>query len=144
MLVVRFESGERLGEIYKALGVAAEPEGSNFVMFEVHAIPEGDADVGAAVALWRMRVSADGRGDIELIRFKDGLDEGDKLFFLHAIMFKLREGSPILLETREYGDLLERFGFERDDDGCFRLYSGEINLYYNCGGQYGRFDKKLH
>lgn len=112
--------------------------GSTFVMY----------DEAEPVALWRMRIAIEDvpTGYIERIFFKDGVEEGDKLFFLHAMMFKLREGSPIMLKTKKYGELLKRFGFAPSDESAqvYQLFSGDINLYYNCGGNHGRHDQKLH
>lgn len=128
MLTVRFiPEGEELDGICAELGLEEEPYGSNFIMF----------DEQTPVALWRMTVCIEDEpvGVIRQIYFKDGVDEDDRVFFLHVMMYKLRDGSPIKL--RYSGDIerMKRFGFE-DRGEYMEIYSGDINLYYNCGGKH--------
>ena len=125
MLTVRFETDDACAAAYGALGIEGTPVGSNFVMYD------GDMPV----ALMRTRILTDGAPTlrIDLLEFKEGVEEGDKKFFLHAMFFKFREGTPIMIEA-DVDERLRPFGFE-EKDGKMRLYSGEINLYYNCGGK---------
>ncbi|MCM1305904.1 MAG: hypothetical protein NC037_00205 [Bacteroides sp.] len=127
MLTVRFENNSDAREIYRALGVEGEPFGSNFVMY----------DEKTPVALWRMRIVIEDEpvGIIERIFFADGVDEGDKTFFLHAMFFKLIEGAPIRLRVEGEKPEFEKFGFEVVN-GNMEAYSNEINLHYMCGGRY--------
>lgn len=125
MLTVRFETKDACETAMRALGVEGKPEGANFVMYED----------GAPKAIMRTHFEAEGEHAliIDFVKFADGVDEGDKKFFLHAMFFKFREGAPVLLRA-DADKMLEPFGFERKGDK-FELYSGDINLYYNCGGR---------
>ena len=125
MLTVRFETDEACEAAYKALGIREAPVGSNFVMY----------DEATPVALMRTHIRLDGSPTlcIDRLEFADGVEDGDKKFFLHAMFFKFREGTPIMIEAAADERLIP-FGFE-EKDGKMRLYSGEIDLYYNCGGK---------
>ncbi len=125
MLTVRFETGKACTDAMKALGLEGDPDGSNFVMY----------DGSFPKALMRTHIDLSGEPTlrIDLVAFADGLEEGDKKFFLHAMFFKFREGTPILIRAAK-DEALKPFGFEEDGDGM-RLYSGDIDLYYNCGGR---------
>lgn len=125
MLTVRFEDSVAASGIYKTLGVEGEPFGSNFVMY----------DEATPVALWRMKIELEDEpvGIIESIVFADGVEEGDKTFFLHAMFFKLIEGTPIKLRIPEVKPEFAKFGFE-DKGGCMEVYSMNVNLHYGCGG----------
>ena len=125
MLTVRFENNSDAQEIYRILGVEGEPFGSNFVMY----------DEKTPVALWRMRIVVEDEpvGVIEKIFFADGVEEGDKTFFLHAMFFKLIEGAPIKLRIEGIKPEFEKFGFAAVN-GNMEAYSSEINLHYMCGG----------
>lgn len=112
-------------QAYRALGLAEPPTGANFVMY--------DGADPVAVMCTHLSVHDEPALNIDLIRFADGLDDGDKKFFLHAMFFKFREGTPILIRACK-DDALRPFGFE-DDGDMMRLYSGDIDLYYNCGGK---------
>ncbi len=130
MLTVRFESGEQCKRAYEALGEEGEPCGANFVMY----------DDGAFAALMRAHFEGeDGRTlFIDSLRFRDGLEDGDKKFFLHAMFFKFREGAGVKIATRiddrDIISALVPFGF-KDAGGVYEINSGDINLYYNCGGR---------
>ena len=126
MLTVRFEQEERAARAYEELGLSEPVRGANFVMY----------DGVAPAALMRMSVRAGEvpTATVDKILFKDGLDEGDKKFFLHAMFFKLREGSPIKLRLDFFDSDYLVFGFE-ERDGGMEIFSGDINLYYNCGGR---------
>ena len=128
MLTVRYEDYAVAREIYRTLGIEEEPFGSNFVMY----------DGEAPAALWRMTISAESEpvGVIDSIVFADGVEEGDKTFFLHAMFFKLIEGAPILLRIPSVKPEFERFGF-KEKDGCMEVYSRNENLHYMCGGKRG-------
>lgn len=124
MLTVRFETGDACQNAYEAIGIDGQPHGSNFVMY--------DGDV--PVALMRTHIDASVPAlNIDLVKFADGVDAQDRLFFLHAMFFKFREGTPILIRAA-VDERLKPFGFEQKD-GIMELYSGEIDLYYNCGGR---------
>lgn len=124
MLTVRFETGDACQNAYKALGLAQDPVGSNFVMY----------DGKTPVALMRTHIDAGVPSlCIDTVKFADGTDAQDKLFFLHAMFFKFREGTPILIRSA-VDERLKPFGFV-EKDGVMELYSGEIDLYYNCGGR---------
>ena len=124
MLTVRFENNSDAVKIYRVLGVEGEPFGSNFVMY----------DEKTPVALWRMRIAIEDEpvGLIEKIHFADGVEEGDRTFFLHAMFFKLGEGAPIRLRIEGIKPEFEKFGFV-EADGNMEAYSNEINLHYGCG-----------
>ena len=126
MLTVRFESGSDLKRIYEILGVEGEPFGSNFVMY----------DEDTPVALWRMRITFEVEpvGLIDDIIFADGVDEGDRTFFLHATFFKLIEGAPIKLRIAGVKPEFEKFGF-KEIDGNMEAYSKDVNLHYMCGNR---------
>lgn len=128
MLTVRFENIDGVKDVYRALGVEGEPFGSNFVMY--------DGDKPAA--LWRMKIALEDEpvGIVEKVRFLDGVEEGDRLFFVHAMFFKLIEGAPIKLRFAGIIPELERFGFKRIG-GNMEAYSNEINLHYMCGRHKG-------
>lgn len=128
MLTVRFISVADVKNVYDLLGVEGEPFGSNFVMFD------GDTPV----ALWRMKVVAE-REPVGIIRdivFVDGVEDGDKTFFLHAMFFKLTEGAPIKLRIEGIKPEFKKFGFE-EVDGDMETFSENINLHYMCGGYKG-------
>lgn len=126
MLTVRFEDIAAAGGICRILGIEGEPHGSNFVMYD------GDMPV----ALWRMSIAVEDEpvGVIENIVFADGVEEGDKLFFLHAMFFKLIEGAPLLLRINGIKPEFVKFGFE-EKDGCMEIHSKNIDLHYACGGR---------
>lgn len=123
MLTVRFETD--LSAIYRTLGIEGEPFGSNFVMYD------GDKPV----ALWRMKIVLEDMpvGVIESVRFLDTVDEDDRTFFMHAMFFKLSEGSPIRLRVEGERDEYRKFGFQ-PVDGNMEINSTDINLHYRCGG----------
>ena len=127
MLTVRFESLSALAEIYSALMIEEEPCGSNFVMY----------DGADPVALMRVRIDPADEpvAVIDKVAFKEGVDEGDRTFFYHAMFFKLREGTPIKIRAAYVDDYLVRFGFQ-ERAGGMEIYSQDINLYYNCGGKF--------
>lgn len=124
MLTVKFISANEAEEIYLALGLTEAPFGSNFVMY----------DEARPVALWRMEIDAEHEptGVIEKIFFADGVDDGDKTFFLHAMFFKLIEGAPIKLRINGIKPEFEKFGFKAVH-GNMEAYSKDINLHYMCG-----------
>ncbi len=128
MLTVRFVNYEDARAIYRTLGIAEEPFGSNFAMY----------DGETPVAVWRMTISAESEpvGVIDSIVFADGVEEGDRTFFLHAMFFKLIEGAPLVLRIPSVKREFERFGFE-EKDGCMEVYSRDVNLHYACGGKRG-------
>lgn len=129
MLTVKFLSGgqERLRAL-AALDIEGEPYGSDFVMYD------GDAPV----ALWRMRIAFEDIpvGVIDRICFLDSVEEDDRVFFMHVMMFKLRDSSPLRLryESGDEGERLKKFGFVETDKGL-EINSEDINLFYNCGGR---------
>jgi len=124
MLTVKFLSVSEVAPIYNTLRVDGEPFGSNFVMY----------DETTPVALMRLTLKAEGGetvGVIENIVFADGVEEGDKTFFLHAMFFKFREGAPLRLRIPGERKEFEKFGFEFIN-GNMEINSNDINLYYNC------------
>ncbi len=126
MLTVKFLSASEVAPIYKTLGIDGEPFGSNFVMY----------DETTPAALMRLTLKNEGKGTVGVIEdivFADGLEEGDKTFFLHAMFFKFREGAPIRLRISGERKEFEKFGFELVG-GNMEINSNEINLYYNCIG----------
>lgn len=125
MLTVRFGIGKACEEAYSALGIAERQSGADFVMY--------DGETPVAIMHTHIDVSSEPALHIDFVKYADGVEEGDKKFFLHAMFFKFREGAPILIQAAP-DDSLKPFGFE-EVDGQMRLYSGEINLYYNCGGR---------
>ena len=125
MLTVRFETNEACVAAYRALGIEEDPVGSNFVMY--------DEATPVAIMRTHIRTSGDPTLCIDLLRFAKDVEEGDRKFFLHAMFFKFREGTPIMIEA-DVDERLRPFGFE-EKEGKMRLYSGEIDLYYNCGGK---------
>ncbi len=126
MLTVKFVTGEELEDVYKVLHVQGSPFGANFVMFE------GEAP--RAIVTLSVGVEECPVATIKRLQFADGIEEGDKLFFMHAIMFKLKEGSPVLIKADKGLEYLAKFGFEEGEDGMLQILSEDINLYYNCGG----------
>lgn len=126
MLTVKFVNNSEAADIYRVLGVEGEPFGSNFVMY----------DEAAPVALWRMKIVLEDEpvGVIERIFFLDGVDSGDRTFFLHAMFFKLIDGAPIKLRVEGVRREFEKFGF-KEVDGNMEAYSKDVNLHYMCGGR---------
>lgn len=126
MLTVKFAGGEEALNLYKVLGLDEPPKNCNFFMF----------DDEEAVALWRMKIAVDTEpvAVIEKIHFLDSVTEDDRRFFYHAILFKLIEGSPILLRVEGVHDEFKKFGF-KEKDGNMEVYSKDVNLYYACGGR---------
>lgn len=124
MLTVKFILANEAEEIYRALGLTEAPIGCNFVMY----------DEARPVALWRMKIEAEDEptGVIEKIIFADGVDDGDKTFFLHAMFFKLIDGAPIKLRINGAKPEFEKFGF-KNVGGNMEAYSKDINLHYMCG-----------
>lgn len=123
MLTVRFEQGDSVDNIYAKLSLSQRPSGANFVMY----------DEDSPVALWRMHMIEDGRvGLIDKIAFLPDVAQQDRLFFVHAMFFKLSEGAPIILRVNgEHHELL-KFGFE-PVNGNMEICSKNINLHYACG-----------
>ena len=109
-----------------ALSLEGEPQGSNFVMY----------DEDAPVALMRTHIEFDAEPALVIdgVYFKNEVSAEDRKLFLHAMFFKLREGTPIMIKADD-SDELKPFGFEKSEDGRAQLFSGDINLYYNCGGK---------
>ena len=126
MLTVTYLDLDAVSVIYKALGVEGEPLGANFVMY----------DGSAPVALWRMNVLFEEKpiGNIDKIVFADGVVEEDKLFFVHAMFFKLIDGAPLTLRVNGVHDSLKRFGFE-EVGGNMEVFSKNIDLHYMCSSK---------
>ncbi len=125
MLTIKYLALNEVAQEYCALGIKDEPLGANFVMY--------DDDV--PVALWRMQVIKEEEwiADVDKVYFVDGVEDGDKLFFTHAMFFKLIEGTPILVRFKGKREELSRFGFE-EVDGNMIINSSKINLHYMCKG----------
>lgn len=126
MLTVKYRDGEEVEKDYCALGVQEKAEGANFVMY----------DGKIPVALWRMKILLEDEpvGLIDKIFFADGVSEEDKLFFVHAMFFKLSEGAPVTLRVRGVHEELRRFGFE-EKDGNMQINTKDINLHYMCAAK---------
>lgn len=126
MLTVKYRDGEEVEKDYCALCLKERTDGANFVMYD------GDRPV----ALWRMKIVFEDEpvGLIDKVFFVDGLSEDDKLFFVHAMFFKLSEGAPVKLRVRGVREELRRFGFE-EKNGDMQIYSRDIKLHYNCASQ---------
>lgn len=126
MLTVKYAEGGVAKDIYRALGMQEDCDGANFVMYD-----EGDP-----VAVWRMKILFEEKpvGLVDRIVFKDGVEDGDKLFFVHAMFFKLIEGAPMTIRFCGVRHELERFGFE-ERDGNMEVYSKNINLHYMCASK---------
>ncbi len=126
MLTVKYAEGSVATDIYKVLGLQEECVGANFVMY----------DEKEPVALWRMKILFEEKpiGLVDRVVFKDGVEDGDKLFFVHAMFFKLIEGAPMTIRVGGVHNELERFGFEVVD-GNMEVYSKDINLHYMCASK---------
>ncbi len=125
MLTIKYRNLDEVLVDYAVLKLEDVPNGANFVMYD------GDAPV----ALWRMSVSVDATpcATVEKVYFLESVEEGDKLFFVHAIFFKLIEGAPLMIKFNGVHDTLKRFGFE-EIDGNMVILSKNINLHYRCMG----------
>ncbi len=125
MLTIKYLMLNEVAQEYGALGIKDEPIGANFVMY--------DDDV--PVALWRMQVVKEDEwiADVDKVYFVDGVEIGDKIFFTHAMFFKLIDGAPIIVRFKGVHDGLKRFGFE-EVDGNMIISSKNINLHYMCKG----------
>lgn len=124
MLTVRFENNSEMVEIFKVFGIDNEPAGTNFVMY----------DEKTPVAYWQMHIEIDSEpvAVIDKIFFLEGVEEGDKKFFIHAIFFKLIEGTPIKIRVKGIDNSYKQYGFE-EVNGNMEVYSKNINLHYMCG-----------
>lgn len=124
MLTVRFENNLGCKEIYKILGVSDEVSGTNFFMY----------DENNPVALFRMHFVTEGEivGIIDKIHFLDSVEEGDRVFFKHAIFFKLIEGAPVKLRIIGIDREFEKYGF-KEVNGNMEINTKDINLHYMCG-----------
>lgn len=125
MLTIKYRALDEVAVDYGEMGLQQKPFGANFVMY----------DDGIPKALWRMTVSVDIQpvADVEKVYFSSDVEEGDKLFFVHAMFFKLIEGAPVLIRFKGRHDELIRFGFE-EIDGDMVISSKNINLHYGCKG----------
>lgn len=123
MLTVKYAEGSVATDIYKVLGMPEECTGANFVMY----------DEKEPVAVWRMKILFEEKpvGLVDRVFFKEGVEDGDKLFFVHAMFFKLIEGAPMTIRVCGAHNELERFGF-KEVDGNMEVYSKDINLHYMC------------
>lgn len=126
MLTVKYAEDSVAKDIYRVLDIKNECSGANFVMY----------DEGEPVALWRMKILFEDKpiGLVDKVVFKEGVEDGDKLFFVHAMFFKLIEGAPMTIRVSGVHKELERFGFE-NVDGNMEIYSKNINLHYMCGSK---------
>jgi len=124
MLTVRFENNSDCISIYKQISLNDEVSGTNFVMY----------DEQTPVAVFKMHIVLEDQpvAVIDRIFFKDGVEEGDKIFFKHAIFFKLIEGTPILIRIEGINEEFKKYGFV-ENNGNMEVISKEINLHYMCG-----------
>lgn len=126
MLTVKYVEGSVATDIYRVLGIQEECSGANFVMY----------DEKEPVAVWRMKILFEEKpvGLVDRVFFKEGVEDGDKLFFVHAMFFKLIEGAPMTIRVLGTHNELERFGF-KEVDGNMEVYSKDINLHYMCSSK---------
>lgn len=114
---------EYLQETYSVLGIALPPVGCNFLYL----------DDGKAVGLIRL-IFVDGVATVDTVKFADGVEDGDKLFFIHATFYKLKIGAPVRLKFRGRHEELKPYGFEIDGEDT-SVITSEINLHGNCKGK---------
>lgn len=111
-----------LTNAYALLGVEDSPVGCNFLFL----------DDGEVVGL--MRIKFEDCAVVDLVRFANGVEIGDKIFFIHAILYKLKIGAPVRLFVRGLHEELKPYGFVEDGDGM-SIVTNEINLHGNCKGK---------
>ncbi len=116
------QDSEYLRETYSSLGIALPPVGCNFLYL----------DDGKAVGL--IRLIFEDCAVVDLIKFADGVEDGDKTFFVHATFYKLKIGAPVKLKFRGRHEELKPYGFEIDGEDT-SVITSEINLHGNCKGK---------
>lgn len=108
---------------YTALKICGEPNGANFVFL----------DEDKAVGLMRIFLKED-KALIDKVVFLPEIEEGDKKFFVHVMLLKLHDATP--LTVRFEGEIKELlpygFHFENGDTEAF---SKDINVHTNCSGK---------
>jgi hypothetical protein len=126
MLTLKFETEKSLLEpLYAKLGAEGTLNGANFVFYD------GETPVG----FWRI-ILENGCAVADEIRYSVNTGEGDVEFFTHAVLFKLKEGAPILFKIKGERREFEKFGFVCRG-GYTEIFTPEINLHYGCGGAAG-------
>lgn len=111
-----------LTDAYDVLGIDLPPVGCNFLFL----------DDGKTVGL--IRIKFEDCAVVDLVRFADGVEIGDKIFFIHAIFYKLKIGAPVRLYVRGTHEELKPYGFVEDGEGM-SVITSEINLHGNCKGK---------
>ncbi len=108
---------------YAALKLCEESNGANFVFFE-------DDEV---VGLMRIFVKED-KALIDKIVFLPEVEEGDKKFFVHVMLLKLHDATPLTVRLEgEIKELLP-YGFHFENGGT-EAFSKDIDVHTNCGGK---------
>lgn len=121
MLTLAYAQDNTLTDAYAVLGLDLPPVGCNFLFL----------DDGRVVGL--IRLCFDDCAVIDLVKFKDGVEIGDKTFFIHAIFYKLKIGAPVRLAIKGLHDELKPYGFVEGGEGM-SVMTNEINLHGSCKG----------
>lgn len=121
MLTLGFETNENLLlSLYSRLGIRGLVSGANFVFF----------DDSRPVGLWRMRVE-ENCAVVDEMRYLEGVEDDDVLFFTHAMLFKLSESAPMRLKIKGERKEFYKFGFEYAE-GYMDIFTASINLHGSC------------
>lgn len=131
MLTIRYENDKSvIKTLYESLGIDGAEKGVNIVLRE----QEGLTQIGADTGLFRLIMlqdSSETTAIIDKIAFLNSVSEGDKNFFVRAVLYKLQKGAPILLRIPGEHRELEIFGFRQYADYAEAL-STDIELHSEC------------
>ena len=112
---------DELDKIYSSISPDEAVEGANFVFL----------DDGNPVGY--MRVKIDTGILVDAVRFLDGVEIGDKLFFIHAMFYKFSRGAPTEIRFKGERKELKLYGFTFKD-GYTTAITTDINLHGYCKG----------
>lgn len=115
-------NNEEAKSVYSALGLENNANGILFVFLDDEKV------VGFA----RNILQADGSALLDEIYFVDGLEFGDKDFFLRSVLYKY-QGASVLLKLEGDHKELYKFGFVYEN-GYTSIWSKDINLHGGCSG----------
>jgi len=125
MLIIKFITDKALlAELYAALKIEGGVSGANFVMF--NAAKDKEEPVGLMQTVFRGEILC-----INQIKYLPNADDDDKEFFLRAMLFKFKEGAPIVLRIECVSQKFAAFGFIEADEGM-EVLSTEIDLHSRC------------
>ena len=111
-----------ISELYKDFGLEDTANGVHFLFLDDEKI------VGFVRFIIEQNYAL-----IDKIYYKDGVEEGDKDFFLRSTLFKFQDASILLKLKGDQKDFY-KFGFVYED-GYTQIWSPNINLHGGCSSK---------